>query len=104
MAAAGDLSGFEGHDVPAQAEGEAPGTPKVLFEELVPSSDAHALLTLSADLRIPETLAKAFLTSLQADHDTSVEDFWFLHFGGDRGGHGPHAERRLRSAYGPRTC
>jgi hypothetical protein len=71
---AGDLSGFEGHDVPVGDE--APATP-MAFEELPPSSDAHALLALSGDLRVPENLVKSFLTALQADQDTSVEDFGF---------------------------
>ena len=75
MAVAGaDLSGFEGHEVPVGDE--APATP-MAFEELPPSSDAHALLALSGDLRVPENLVKSFLTALQADQDTSVEDFGF---------------------------
>ena len=48
MLAAGDLSGFEGHEVPVQSEVEvpAPGTPVVLFTDVVLSSDAQALLAL----------------------------------------------------------
>jgi hypothetical protein len=79
MAHAGDLSGFEGHADPAQQEEVAPApvTPVGPIAGVAPSSQAHALLSLSDELRVPQTLAKAFFTSLQADEDTSVEDFGF---------------------------